>query len=203
MSTKSKFKNCFTICIDMDDTIENLLPAWINWLNDEHNLHTSISDVRGWDISELYPSLTAEEIFAPLYDKEFWATVSPKADAVKYIYKLIEDGQDVYICTASHYATIKYKFEAIINKFFPSIDWNKFIVTSNKQMIKCDIMIDDGPQNLINGDYIRVLFDAPHNKDFDEKAYNMKRVHNWEEAYNLIVDLDWFYSISGKTTINY
>lgn len=201
MSSKYKFKNCFTICIDMDDTIENLLEAWINWLNKEHNLHASLEDVKGWNMSELYPSLDSDSIFKPLFKEEFWSTVTPKADAIKYIYDLIEAGQDVYICTSSHYATIRYKFEAIIAKFFPTVDWKKLIIAENKQMIKCDLMIDDGPHNLIDGDYIRILFDAPHNRDFDETSHNMKRVHTWEQIFNLIVDLDWFYTISGKATI--
>ena len=70
-------------------------------------------------------------------------------------------------------------------------------------MIKCDIMIDDGPHNLINGDYLRVLFDAPHNRTFPAEDNQMKRVYNWEQVYNLIKDLDWFYDVYGLETITY
>lgn len=199
----SGFKNCFTIAIDMDDTIENLLLAWIDWLNKEHNLNASIDDVKSWEMGDLYPSLSSEQIFSPLFKEEFWYTVSPKLDAVKYVEQLIKDGQDVYIVTSSHYGTIKAKFEAIIEKYFPSIDWKHFITTNNKHLIRCDIMVDDGPHNLEDNDCVRILFDAPHNKKYDAEANKMKRVHNWEEAYILIKNLDWFYTISGLQTIRY
>lgn len=199
----SGFKNCFTIAIDMDDTIENLLLAWIDWLNKEHNLNASIDDVKSWEMGDLYPSLSSEQIFSPLFNEGFWYTVSPKLDAVKYVEQLIKDGQDVYIVTSSHYGTVKAKFEAIIEKYFPSIDWKHLITTNNKHLIRCDIMVDDGPHNLEDNDCIRILFDAPHNKKYDAEANNMKRVHNWEEAYNLIKNLDWFYSVFGLTTVRY
>ena len=28
-----------------------------------------------------------------------------------------------------------------------------------------DVLIDDGPRNLANGSYFRILFDQPHNRD--------------------------------------
>ena len=199
----SEFKNCFTIAIDADDTIENLLVAWISELNKRHNLNASIDDVKGWEMGELYPTLTSEQIFSPLFDEEFWYSVTPKADAIKYVEQLIKDGHDVYIVTSSHYGTIKAKFEAIIARYFPSIDWKHFITTNNKKLVKCDIMIDDGPHNLEDNDCIRILFDAPHNKKYPAEENQMKRVHNWEEAYNLIKNLDWFYSIFGLEAIQY
>lgn len=198
-----KFKNCFTIGVDLDDTAENLLLAWIKWLNKEHNLDASINDVKSWEMSDLYPSLSHDQIFAPLFIDEFWSTVEPKQDAIYYIEQLIKDGHDVYIVTSSHYGTVKAKFDAIIKRYFPSIDWKHIITTNNKQMIKCDIMIDDGPHNLINGEYLRVLFDAPHNKNFPAEDNQMKRVYNWEQAYNLIKDLDWFYDVYGLETVTY
>ena len=59
-------KNCFTICIDMDDTIEDLLPAWLKWLSGEYHLERTVDDVTGWDILGLFPFLTPEQIYARL-----------------------------------------------------------------------------------------------------------------------------------------
>ncbi|MBR4813702.1 MAG: hypothetical protein IKZ69_07320 [Lachnospiraceae bacterium] len=42
-------------------------------------------------------------------------------------------------------------------------------------------MIDDGIHNLIGGSYRKILFDAPYNRDFDEKALGIVRVKNWQE----------------------
>ena len=196
-------KNCFTICIDMDDTIENLLPAWLNWLEGQYHFHIDQEDINSWDILTLFPFLTPEQIYAPLYSRDFWKRVTPKEDAIIYIQKLINDGHDVYICTASPYGTLVYKFEEILEKYFPFIDYKHIIVAYPKQMIKCDIMIDDGYHNLIGGNYLKILFEANYNRSFDEKEYNILRVHSWKEIYDTINTHDWIYSCEGKETIDY
>ena len=194
------FKNVFTICVDMDDTIENLLDTWVAWLNDKYNLDVTVDDCKSWQLSHVYPSLTDEQIFEPLSIESFWSQVKPKSDAQYYINKLIEDGQEIYICTASHYDTVAYKMRAIIEKHFPAIDWKHIIVAHNKSMIKCDVIVDDGPHNLLLSDGHKILYDAVHNKSFNAEAHKIKRCNNWEQIFQYMEHLDWFYYINGIKT---
>lgn len=187
----------------MDDTIENLVDAWVAWLNKAHNLSVSVEDIKCWDIKMAFPSLSEEQIYTPLYITEFWKTVTPKPDAIKYVDQLVKDGHDVFICTSAHYQTIQPKMDEVLLKFFPCITWRNIITIHTKQMIKCDIMIDDGCHNLENGDYIKILFDAPWNRSYNETEQGMKRVKSWEEIYNTIKDLDWFYACKGLDTVDY
>lgn len=198
------FYNCFTIGIDLDDTFEGLLPAWIAWLNAKYNLNVLLEDFTEWNVQKIYPSLTAEQIFEPLHLPEFWQTVKPKPGAVEYIRKLINEGQDIYIVTSSKYTTFPFKLDEALFKYLPELDYHNVIVTYQKQLIKLDILVDDGYHNLENGDYIRILFDAPHNQNIEENAVTKcKRVKSWEEVYNFIKHLDWFYTINGLSTIKY
>lgn len=196
------FKNCFTICIDMDDTIEDLLTAWLTWLNTKYGYSVSSDQVTVWGMEKLYPTLTYTQIFEPLSDKAFWRTVKPLPEAQQYLQKLIDAGQDIYIVTSAKYDTVRPKIEECLLKYFPMIDYHKIIIAYNKQMIKCDILIDDGIQNLINGDYYKILVDAPYNQNIPE-GLNCKRVFSWAEIYQTICDLDWFYTCENKQTINY
>ena len=196
------FKNSFTICVDMDDTIENLLPAWVNWLNGRYDLDVQVEDCRSWNMGDNYPMLTESQIVEPLSTKRFWDSVQPKSDAQYYINKLVQEHQDVYIVTASHYGTVGYKMRALIEKFFPAIDWRHIIISSNKQMLKCDVMVDDGPHNLIDGDYHKLLFSTVTNESFDAERHKIKRVHNWEQIYAYLEDLDWFYHLYDLQTVN-
>ena len=134
------FKNVFTICVDMDDTIENLLDTWVAWLNDKYNLNVAVDDCKSWQLSHVYPSLSDEQIFEPLSIESFWSQVKPKSDAQYYINKLIEDGQEIYICTASHYDTVAYKMRAIIEKYFPKAEPIKN--TEKVSSICCDVIGD-------------------------------------------------------------
>ena len=175
------------ILVDMDDTIEELLPAWCRWLNKYYGTSVNPDNVTDWEVAKFFPELTIEQVFSPLTDNSsFWKTVKPKPGAVKYLKKLVAEGNEIYIVTASHYKNIAPKYEYIIEKYFPFISWNHFIVTCNKQLIHGDVLIDDGPHNLKNGNYTKLLFTAPHNKSYDAEGNQMIRVNTWKDVYNVI-----------------
>lgn len=178
--------NKVIVLIDMDDTIENLVDAWCKWLNHKHGTNVYEADIIEWDICTFFPELTKEEVFEPTLIEDFWKTVQPKKDAPEYISQLIEEGFEIYICTASDYRVTKAKYEYIIKRYFPFIDWEHVIIAHNKQMIRGDILIDDGIHNLIGGAYEKLLMTHPHNKHYDAKAHGMTRIDSWEEAYNAV-----------------
>ena len=175
-----------TVLVDMDDVIENLVPAWVNFLNEKYECNVTLDDIKSWDITEAFPGLSAEQIFEAPSSDDFWKTVIPLPGAVEGLKTLIDENHDVYIVTATWYGTLKAKMEYVLFKYFPFIKWDKVIITSNKQLVKGDVLIDDGPHNLIGGDYKKILFDAPHNRSFDEKSIGAVRVHNWEETISEI-----------------
>ena len=51
-----------TICCDFDDTMNQLLPAWIGWLNNKYTLNVQLDEVDTWYIGEL---LTTKVIQLP------------------------------------------------------------------------------------------------------------------------------------------
>lgn len=176
----------FTILIDMDDTLESLLPAWVQWLNDRHGLSVDHESISEWDMHIAFPSLADEELFAPLSDRSFWKTVMPKPNAPMYVKKLIDDGHKVYVCTASHYSTLQYKTEEVLFKYFPYLKWENVIVAHDKYLIKGDVIIDDALHNLEGRECnsIALLMDAPHNRNV--RTPFLDRVHSWEEIYQII-----------------
>lgn len=176
-----------TLLVDMDDTIENLLPAWAKWLNGKHGTSVKSDDITDWDVQKFFPSLTRDEVYAPLYEDEFWGTVQPKKDAVHYLSRLKDLGFKLYICTNSNYQTIRRKLEYIIDRYFPFISWENIITICNKQLINADILVDDGVHNLIGAPYKKILMTASHNKDFDTSDNDIVRVNNWFEAFTAII----------------
>ena len=179
-----------TILIDMDDTIEFLTEAWCRWLDAKYNLNTKPEDIKSWDIAKYFHGLTKAQVFEPTLQKEFWDTVRPRQDAMLYIKKLVDEGHHVCICTASDYRTLVYKYEAIIEKYFPYLTWDNMIILKVKQMLKGDYLIDDGVHNLIGGEYKKILMSRPHNGNFDAEGNGMIRVNNWEEIYKIIEEDD-------------
>ena len=178
-----------TICCDFDDTMNQLLPAWIEWLNNKYTLNVQLEEVNTWYIDKIFPTLTEDQIYEPLNTPDFWLTVEAKPEAEYYIKKIIEDGHDFYVSTASYYRNLWYKFDNCLFRLFPFIDHKQVITMYNKQLLDCDVIIDDGLHN-IKGKYLGILFDMPHNRSFDDTLSNkIERVITWEQAYNLITKI--------------
>ena len=175
-----------TILVDMDDTMEQLLQAWVAGVNARYGTHAAYGDVTDWDVSKTFPGLTREQVYAIPMEPGFWRTVQPVPGAAETLRRLQEKGHDVYVVTAAQYETLNEKMEGLLFKYFPFIPWEKVIVTLNKKMIRGDVMIDDGVHNLEGGDYIKLLMTAPHNITYDAAAHGMIRVNNWAEIEETI-----------------
>lgn len=174
------------ILIDIDDTLENLCEVWCECLNKKYGYRVSYKQVTDWDISKFFPGLTREQVFEPLHNPEIWYRLKPKRGAVKYVQRLIADGHNVFLCTSTDYRNIQPKFEGIIQRYFPYIKWSHVIVTSYKQLINADFLIDDGVHNLEGGKYTKILMTAPHNKDYNAEENGMFRANSWREVYKII-----------------
>lgn len=175
-----------TILVDMDDVLEDLSGAWIDFLNSEYGTEVDKNAPKEWDMGKSFPDLTKAQVYAPLYDPDFWRTVKPIDGAAKTLERLIHEGYEVFVVTASNYSTLQTKMEDVLFRYFPFLDWSNVIVASNKQMIRGDILVDDAPHNLLDGDYIKILMDAPHNRSFDAGMYGVYRAHSWAEIYRII-----------------
>ena len=177
------------IVVDIDDVLNELCKCWVQTLNEKYNFFVRHEDITDWNIQRFFPELTEQDVHDVLLDETFWKTVTPKQDAMQYMMKLYQDNHDIYICTATHYNNIKVKFENIIQRYYPFILWNKVIIAHNKQMIRCDVMVDDALHNLIGGEYHKILMSAPHNANCNVEQYGIHRANNWLEIYEIIKEL--------------
>ena len=178
-----------TILVDADDVMWDLIPAWVNFLNSLYGTDVKPSEIKKWEISDYFQSLTQQQVFSVLEMRGFWKTVKPKPSAVQSLKRLIKEGHEVYVCTSTHYMTSTCKFDEMLGKYFPFITNKHLIITSNKQMIKADVLIDDNPNNLKGGDYKGFLMTINHNKSFDEKSIGAIRVSSWKEIMSEIKKL--------------
>ena len=172
-----------TILVDMDDVLEQLVAGWVAYLNERFGTNKSTEDVRSWNVSLAFPELTHEQVYSAVSDDHLWDFVKPMPGAVETLKKLIDEGHEVYIVTATGYETLRAKMEKVLFRYFPFLSWKQVIITENKQMIRGDILIDDGPHNMTGETYKKILFSANHNRDFDEAAVGAERVENWDEVY--------------------
>jgi len=175
-----------TIMIDADGVLENFSETWVAYLNNKYGTAVSHEDVREWDMTKAFPMLTPEQVLSTERDKELYTNLKPIPGAPEALQKLLNDGHELYVVTNTHYKIATEKLEGTLFQYYPFLTWKHYIFTHRKQMIKGDVLVDDGVHNLVGGDYEKILFSAPYNRDFDAEASGMTRVENWEEAYTAI-----------------
>lgn len=174
------------ILIDMDDVLEELTEPWCNALNESFGTSVKPTDITEWDMKKFFPTLSSDQIYSPLHKESFWETVRARYDAIIYLPKLMSDGHELYVVTSSNKDTIKYKYEHIIQKYFPYIKWSNMIICKNKQMVMGDYLVDDGIHNLVGGTYKGILFTAHHNKSINAGEHSVHRCNCWRDVYNYI-----------------
>ena len=179
-----------TILVDMDDTIEQLLRAWVRGVNEKYGRDVDYEDVDSWDVSAAFPGLTRAQVYEIPMQRGFWKTVEPVPGAAEALKRLMDAGHQVYIVTATLQESIPEKMNDLLFRYFPFLTWDQVIITANKQLIRGDVLIDDGIHNLVGGDYVKILMTAPHNRAFDAEGNGMIRVHDWEEIERVIIGLE-------------
>lgn len=177
------------IVTDMDDVLVGLLHAWLNYLNNKYNSNVNYEDVVDWDMLKVYPNLTNKDLAESLKDEELWKSVKPIEESVTYLKKLYDEGYTIYVCTAAHYDTIKIKLVNALFPNYPFLDYKNIIMCNNKSLIKCDYIIDDYHENLKNNDAIKILIDAPYNKNADKLTYDF-RAKSFKEVYQIIHEFE-------------
>lgn len=169
---------------DMDDVLNELLDSWLLFLNTKYQCNVKREDVVDWDMAKAYPNLTPDQIYGVLREEALWKHVRPKYDAIFYINKIRALGIKVLVATASSYNTIQTK---VVNALLPYFEFSfkDIIMISDKSLLRCDWIVDDYHENIKNSQGVRILFNAPYNKDCNPSYYDY-RVDNWERIYGIV-----------------
>lgn len=163
------------ILIDLDDVVENL--------SEEYN---KLSDEDKAIIFDEQIDIDVDKSNKLSKTKAFFDKLKPIDGAIESITDLIAQGHKVKILTSGKIKYTLYKYATFFKKYMPDFPQENIIISYEKQYIKGDVLLDDNPNNLIGGDYFKLLFTTPENKDFDETKTDIIRVDNWKQAQYVI-----------------
>ena len=175
-----------TILVDMDDTMEQLLEALVKRANERFGRNAAVDDVTDWSIVCAFPGIEKRQILDFMREADFWEDVKPVPGAAEALKHFMDEGHDVYVVTATEFEHVREKMENVLFRYFPFFSPRQVIITCRKQMIRGDVLIDDGIHNLEGGDYAKILFTAPHNRYYDAEANGMIRADSWDEIIGII-----------------
>lgn len=177
------------------------------------NKEVYIRDMFDWD--KAY-----EEKFYKENIEYFSTLLEPIKGCVKYIRKLKNDGNEIYIVTGRDNGEYSDPYNMTINWLNKNdIYYDKLILTNSydkhsKAYVciknKIDIMIDDSVNiclNCINRGIKALLMDTPYNKSIKD----IERVYSWEDIYsrlsnkkiNVILDTDTYNECDDQFALSY
>ena len=182
-----------TILIDVDGVTLCLDAEWYKRYNADYDDNLKPEHVTEWAVHKFVKPSCGYKIYEYLLQTDLYDTVPLIAGAVDGIMQLRKTGHRVvFLSSGIHrgkYLRLK-EFNLVETE-------GDYICAHDKSLICGDYLLDDGAHNVKAFLYgTAILFDAPHNKH--EKWF--PRVSNWEQAVDLILDLEERKQFSHRKT---
>lgn len=184
-----------TIMIDLDDTI--VTGGYLDIINKYLNENHTLEELKSYRAEELLTDGVTEDYVNYYYDHDVYQYTKILENAKEVLEKLSKK-YDICICSSyifpegveKSYLHMSNKYKYLI-KEFPFLKPENFIFTSRKDLVSCDIKIDDSLNNL-KGSGEKLLYTAYHNKNISEdelEKLGIKRVNNWLEIEKYLLKL--------------
>lgn len=163
------------IGIDLDTTLNNLEEKWVKEYNKDY--HDNLKEFDRWDTENTVKPECGTKIFDYLHKPGFFRDLEIKPNA-KNVVDFLSEHYELYIVTAYSPDTCLDKANWVKDKDI-AIDQRNIIFINNKNLLKLDYLIDDGPHNIENfKNGTPIIFDMPYNRYLNSKEYPY-RYNNW------------------------
>lgn len=182
------------IMIDMDDVICDV--DFLGIINKFLKSNYKKEDLKSYYMQDLIP----KERYPEWQEFFFRINIYDNAVFIPDAYEVMErlsKKYDLYVATAYIFkdnefyssSNLRNKFEWLYENI-PFISPDNYVFTTNKEIINCDIKIDDRLLNLSGDAKMKLLFTAHHNKKITEKELSdngVIRVDSWREIEKLLL----------------
>lgn len=163
---------------DLDGVCCNLLKKWLAAYNRDYHDHLTEADIDSWSWD--HKAKCGQKIYHYLSTPGFFADLEPIAGCQESLTRLGKRCELVVV-TASPKAAMADK-QRWVEKNLPMVDRDNVVITRRKELVSGTFMLDDAPKNLANHPAIRLLMDAPYNRDF----HDAHRVRGWDAVEALV-----------------
>ncbi len=183
------------IMIDIDDTIctDGIFKLANEFLEDD----LILEDIDSYYIQDNIAKDKLDGFHDYFFENNVYDYSEVKEDAVEVIEKLSHE-YEIFIVSSfllknEHERSgilVPRKHEWLI-KTLPFIDPTHFVFTSSKQIIDCDIKIDDLLKNLKGNAKMKLLFTSYHNDKYTKEElekFGVIRVNSWKDIEKLLLN---------------
>lgn len=184
------------LMIDLDETICS--PRYLEEVNKYLGTNYQYEDINTYFVEDVMDEDTREKFLDYFYQN---INVYQNAHLIPHaidVIKKLSEFYEIYIVSAfvdkrrvkESSIMAKYKYEWILENM-PFIDPKKVIMTGSKDIILCDIKIDDKLSNLKGYGTTKLLLDHMHNRkySFEElESLGVKRVYDWDQILSILLE---------------
>jgi 5'(3')-deoxyribonucleotidase len=181
------------LAIDADDVIVDFCGRVIETVNMEYDAQLTLADVKSWNLNLLLDPILGEDWWLWWEERDWlWAKASAIPGAIGGLRRLHQQGHIIDIVTAKP-DWARAGFSQWLGKWQPYYD-RVIVGPARPPMVKSEwtdarLLVDDKPDNVLdffNKGRQAILYDRPHNWDFDHKEAGIPRAYNWAEVLHII-----------------
>lgn len=171
--------------IDADEVLLDSIEANLILMNKKYGKNVKACDIKKWDFSDVFPSITSQEVEEYFNDPKFFENVKFKKGAELFLKK---HGMATTIITKGGYENILQKQDYFQAHGYGYIDYIGLSLEESKgtvDMTGC-IFVDDSEKNLIesNAD-VKILFENNRNAEWN-KNWKGLRVRDFADLSFLL-----------------
>ena len=176
-----KDENNYTILVDMDEVLADLIPSWLSHYNRDYNHNLTAEDLTEWDTSKFTKPECGKKIYDYFKTPGLFRNLSVRPYAKEFIQNLMDNNYRVLIVSdspAGHaYCDYANDMASVSNpaddkrrwleEHFPMIDSKDIIFTGKKWFVQGDVIVDDKPTTFLefqNRNRNAILIDQPYNR---------------------------------------
>lgn len=171
-----------TIVLDADGVMANTKKELIKRYNQEYGLNFKAEDLTEWDLTKVQKENT--DMMKYFRQRGFFASLEPVKGARYYTKKLIDDGEDIVVGTASCTEGMEDKIQ-FFKQYFPFIPRENIMIGSRKDLFKADILLDDYVKNLKTSQCKHPLLFTYENV-YTYKEEGFYKIANWAHFYETV-----------------
>jgi 5'-nucleotidase len=174
------------IAIDVDGVCADLLTNWLRWYNRDYNDDLTVDEITAWDTALFVKPECGTKIYAYLDDPALYDDTLPYYGALETIKVLKTLGHRVIYPTTTPMASSGRKFNWLKQYGFIT-DKKDYVETSDKSLIRADVLLDDYYKNLDGFVGKKILWSQPWNYDKKEDKNYLYAV-TWADVVRYCVE---------------
>lgn len=171
------------IGIDIDNCLISTTEAVLQQHYVDTGERLTLDDITSYYIENHVSDEYRDDFHLIFLKKEMWKRAKVIPNCVEVIKRLHGQGHQIYFVTSTEAKNVAKK-ASFLQRTFPFLNIRKRLITTHcKQMIKCDVLIDDYEENLKNGSYFGILMNYSWNRNFDDASDDkIYRVFDWTQV---------------------